>query len=156
MRAPLGPEIGFDNPRILGDRFGRSLDEGCTVIENQKSVDQAHHGVHRMLDDDDRDAFVGKCSQHGYDFGHFARCQTRQSFVEKKNARTSRQRAGELHQAQLFGRQLVGNALGDIVKPDAGDGVLGKPMGIVVVPGVDIGADDDITVGDRRAAGRAA
>ena len=128
---------------------GESFDEGCAVIEHQEAIDQTHHRVHRVLDNDDRDAFPGERSQHGNDLGGFAGSESRQGFVEKKNVRTSRQRAGEFHQSKLLGRQLAGNAIGDIEKTDAGDGVGGKPAGVVVVLGVDIGADNDI-VGDRQ------
>src|SRR5258708_1792162 len=56
MRHPFLAEIGLDDAAIAGDGLRLSLDDDGAVVENEETVDQADHGLHRVLDDGDRHA----------------------------------------------------------------------------------------------------
>src|SRR5260370_29795226 len=53
---PFLAEIGLDDAGVAGDGFRLALDDDGAMVENEETVDQANHRLHRVLDDGDRHA----------------------------------------------------------------------------------------------------
>src|SRR5207302_5220985 len=55
--SPLLAEVRFDHVRQVDHRRGTARRDRFTVVEHDEAVGEPHHGMHRVLDDDDRHAF---------------------------------------------------------------------------------------------------
>src|SRR5262245_61983121 len=75
-RHPLLAEIGLDHGMILDDGARQAGREDAAMIEHDEPVGQAHHGVHRVLDDADRDTLLAQPSQHVQDVVAFLTAQS--------------------------------------------------------------------------------
>src|SRR5205809_6041193 len=53
---PALAHIGIDHGGILRDVRGLPLGQHGTLVEHDEAMDQPHHGLHGVFDDDDRDA----------------------------------------------------------------------------------------------------
>src|SRR5690606_16396749 len=118
MGHPLFAEIGLDDAWVLDDSLWWPFDEHRAMIEHYETVGHAHHGLHRVLNDDDRHALRCQLADHTDDRLGFRMAKAGQCLIEQKNARLSGKCARELHQTQLDGRQLAGNPVGDCGQAD--------------------------------------
>ena len=100
----------------------RAFDQHGAVVKHQEAIDQPHHRMHRVLDDDDRDALLRQPAQYGDDLGRRrSGAEPGQRLVEQQETRSAGERARKLHQPQLFGGQLVRHAIGDVRQADLCD-----------------------------------
>src|SRR5262245_60060052 len=51
--GPLLAEVGLDDARMACHRLRAALHQHRAVVEHDEAIDQAHHGLHGVLDDDD-------------------------------------------------------------------------------------------------------
>src|SRR5690606_23616214 len=57
---PLPAEIGLDDSGVARDRVGLAVGQHGAVVEHGEALDEAHHRLHRVLDDHDGDAELGQ------------------------------------------------------------------------------------------------
>src|SRR5690554_3950988 len=58
--APLFSQIGLNHPLVLRDGLRFANDQHSPVVQYHELVDQTHHGLHGVLDNDDSDACCGE------------------------------------------------------------------------------------------------
>ena len=83
-RLQLLAQVGFDHRGIARDGFRRALGQHRAVIQHDETVDQPHHGLHGVLDDDDGDALGGEPAHDGDDVLDVVAAQPGQRFVEQQ------------------------------------------------------------------------
>src|SRR6202165_2324754 len=82
--CPALSQISLDHRRQIDDLLRLAARQHFAVIEHQQAVGQANHRMHRMLDDDDRDALPPNRldrTQHVLDL---ARAETGEDLVEQQ------------------------------------------------------------------------
>src|ERR1700682_6526107 len=102
---PAFAKIRFDDRRQIDDPLRLAGRQHFAVVEHEQAVGQAHHRVHRMLDDDDRDSLAPNRFDRPQTVLAFAGAQTGQDFIEQQQPRAVSQRPGQLHQPELDRRQ---------------------------------------------------
>src|SRR5690606_33634740 len=81
---PLPAEISLDHGRVARDRVRVAACEHRAVIEHDEAIDEPHHCVHRVLDDHDRDAEIGKARDQVDQLAYFVVREPCEDLVEQK------------------------------------------------------------------------
>ena len=76
-------------------------------VEHVDQVAHLHDEVHVVLDEQDRHAFGRERTQQRAELVGLLLVETRRGLVEQQHARPGRERAGDLDEPRLAGRQLV-------------------------------------------------
>ena len=100
--APAFPEVSVDHCGVLGYVARLPFGQNRAPVQHQKAIDQSHHCLHRVFNDDYGDAFSGQFTHQGQDFFDSAAAQPGQGLVEQQQSRFSRQGAGQLQQTHLL------------------------------------------------------
>src|SRR6516162_5771443 len=56
LLRPFLAEVSLDDFAVADDRLGRAAGDQPAMVEHIEMIDQLNHSLHRVLDDDDRDA----------------------------------------------------------------------------------------------------
>ena len=124
---------------------GRAFDQHGAVIEHDEAVDQAHHGLHGVLDDDDGDAVLRQPADDADELLGLVVAEARQRLVEQQDARgwPASARASSIRRSSPR-RQLAGEAIGVVASGRPGRSPARRPACLSVGAGVHVGADDDV------------
>src|SRR5438046_477223 len=87
IRHPFVAEIGFDDVRILDDVTGNAVCNHHAMVEHHEAVDEFHHRLHGVFDDNDRQAVVAKFAYQVHVGLDLRGREPRERLVEKKQAR---------------------------------------------------------------------
>src|SRR5690606_42162283 len=109
MGHPLLAKVRLDDSWVLDDLVRRSVDENGAMVEHHEPIREAHHRLHRVLDDDDGNPFGSELADDGYDGLSLSMAEAGQRFVEQQDAGPTSQGTRQLHQAQLDSCQLSRN-----------------------------------------------
>ena len=82
------------------------------MVEHGEMIDQLHHRLHRVLDDQDGDAVGAQLPDHTENAVEIVVPEPGQGLVEQHQPRMRHQRAGQLHQPQFARRQPAGERVG--------------------------------------------
>src|SRR5918994_681884 len=58
IRSPLLPEVGLDDLRVVAHLHRLALGDLLAVVEHRDLLGDAHHHLHVVLDEEDRDPLV--------------------------------------------------------------------------------------------------
>ena len=114
------------------------------MVEHEEAVDQPHHEVHGVLDDDDGLVLRRQAAQHREHLFRLGLAEAGERLVEQQQARLPGERARELHQAQLLAGELARHALRDRGQADALDRLAGEPARLGVGRRAHVGADHHV------------
>ena len=120
-RDPVDPalaEIGLDDLGVADDVVRLAGGDQPAMVEHGEMIDQLHHRLHRVLDDQDGDAVVAQLPDHAEDVVEIVMAEPGQGLVEQDQPGLRRQRAGQFHQPQLARRQPAGDRAGAGAEPD--------------------------------------
>src|SRR3981189_2896846 len=90
------PEVGGDDLRIGRDLGGASLGDLAAVVEYHHPVGEPHDHLEDVLDDHDGHAALADAADQPDGAGDLAGVEARHHLVEQEDARTQRQRFGDL------------------------------------------------------------
>ncbi len=107
-------------------------------------VDQVHHRLHRVLDDQHGDAVGAELADRAEDAVEIVVTEPGQRLVEQHQPRMRRQGASQLHQAKFARREAAGDRLGPGAEPDPVERGQRHVARGGIVTRADIGADDDV------------
>ncbi len=114
------------------------------MIQHHEPVGDAHHRVHRVLDDDHGHALPAQAHQHIQHIVAFVAAQPRQRFVQQQQSRRAGQRPRKFHQPKLLVGQSLGGNPGLISQPDTLQRLRGRgDRGGISEAGA-VGSNDDI------------
>src|SRR5579884_4461089 len=86
MVEPALAEIGLDDARVAHDLVGLARGDQPAVVEHGEMVDQMHHRLHRVLDDQHRGAVVAHLADHREDAVEVVVAEPGQGLVEQHQA----------------------------------------------------------------------
>src|SRR3984885_11079486 len=142
---PLPAEIGFNHRRILHHLGGSAAGDQLAMVEYAEFVDQFHHRLHRVLNNGDGNAIAVDAAENRQKIVERVVSEASERFVEQQQLWARRQRARELHQAQLLGRQAACDGVGLLVrKANPIECLHRQPFGLRIAVRADEGADHDI------------
>src|SRR5215470_2090743 len=144
LLSPFLAQVSLDHVAVADDRLGCAAGDQPAVVEHVEIIDQLHHRLHRVLDDEDRDAFGTNLANGAEDAVEIVVAEPRQGLVEQDQSRLRCQRAGELHQPQLAVCQPAGERTGPSAEPDPIEGHLRHAPRSRIVSRTDKGADSNV------------
>src|SRR5204862_4212209 len=95
---PLLAEIGFDDAGIADDVIRFAGGDQPAVIEHGEMIDQLHHRLHRMLDDQHGNPVRPQLPDHRQNTIELIMCEPGQRLVEQHQPGVRDQGARQLHQ----------------------------------------------------------
>src|SRR5215472_15758932 len=141
---PFLAEVSLDDFAVTDDRLGHAAGDQPAVVEHIEMIDHLNHSLHRVLDDEDRDALRPNLANGPEDAVEIIVAEPRKGLVEQDQSRLRCQRAGELHQPQLAICQPAGERTGASAEPDPIEGHLRHAPRSRIVSRTDKGADSNV------------
>src|SRR6516164_760741 len=118
LLSPFLAKVSLDHFAIADDRLRRAAGDQPAVVEHIEMIDQLDHSLHRVLDDEHRDALRANLTNGIEDAVEIIVAEPGKRFVEQDQSRLRRERAGELHQPQFAICQPAGQCIGAGAEPD--------------------------------------
>ncbi len=114
------------------------------MVEHDEALGEPYHGVHRVLDDDDRDAGRSDSLDQGEDLFHLLGAKSGKRFVEQQQLRLPCKRASKFQEAQLLAGQARCNQPRVIRETHEIDGLGCEKLGFLLGPARGIGTGNDV------------
>ena len=121
-------EVGLEHRRIVLHLGRRARGDPSAGIERDDCVRHLHHHAHVVLDQHDRDAESGEPAQQRAQARLVIGAEPCGGLVEQQDLWAGRERAGDLDQALVDVRQVVGRAFERIGIADEVEQALGQAM----------------------------
>src|SRR5918998_795115 len=84
---PLLAEVRRDDAWLARDGLGLAFHQHSAVVENDEAVDEAHHGLHGVLDNDDGDALLRQRADEADELVGLAMAKAGQRLIEQQKTR---------------------------------------------------------------------
>jgi hypothetical protein len=106
-------EVGLDHPRVRADVLRQALGDLLAVVEHRHALRDAHHDLHVVLDQEDRQVLlVSQAPDQRREVPRLVRVHACRGLVEQEQPRSERERAGHLEPPLVavgqVARQLAG------------------------------------------------
>src|SRR5215203_3378542 len=102
----VAADVGLDHGRMADDVVGQALGDDLAEVERDDAVDQAHELAQLVLDQDDREAFVGvHLADQRRQVGDLGAAEAGEGLVEKEQRGLGGERAGDLEAALIAVRE---------------------------------------------------
>src|SRR5215472_17733476 len=87
LLSPFLAQVSLDHVAVANDRLGSAAGDQPAVVEHIEVIDQLNHRLHRVLDDEDRDAFGANLANGAEDAVEIVVAEPGKGLVEQDQSR---------------------------------------------------------------------